>query len=164
MASQPHTVNYLSHLAFAEFIAHAPHFTIIPRDASGKPGRQYPLGDPPHVISGINICRYMLTHPKVREAFETVALRFSNARPNSWYLQGPSPMTIEQVTNIFLRKIFATFPVVFVDYGLQNPDQKGFHTRRPWDGEFEPSHQAISINGQVSGTLVGFHEIGPRAS
>ncbi|KAF6235157.1 hypothetical protein HO173_006786 [Letharia columbiana] len=90
----------------------------------------------------------MLTHRPVWKAFETLAVRYSQVRTHSWPKQGPSPLTVDQVTYIFLAKILTTFPIVFVDYGLENPDAKGFHTRRPWDGNFEPGHQQISINGK----------------
>lgn len=164
MASNKLVVDYFSHLASQEFWKHAPVHTILPRDASGKPGSPYPAGQVPHVVSAINICRAMLTHRPVWKAFETLAVRYSQVRTHSWPKQGPSPLTVDQVTYIFLAKILTTFPIVFVDYGLENPDAKGFHTRRPWDGNFEPGHQQISINGKVSETFVGCHYIGPRAS
>ena len=101
---------------------------------------------------------------KVRDAFETIAVKYRIRRPNSWFLQGPSPMSMGQVTDTFIRKILASFPIVFVDYTLKNPDSKGFHTRRAWDEDFEPGKLAISINGKVSGIFAEFDDIGLRAS
>ncbi len=95
----------------------APPFKIFPRDAEGKPGPQYRGGYPLlHVISAINICRAMLQEPTVRNAFKTLAVRYSIGRPNVWYRQPPNPIDIESLANGFIDMVYARFPIVFVDY------------------------------------------------
>lgn len=164
MEQHVYAVDTKSHKAILDFVSCAPAFTVFPRDASGQVSSQYPPGDPPHVISAINTCRKMLEQERVRDAFKAIAGWYSKRRPNSWYLQGSSPMNMNQVAYTFIQKILATFPQVFVDYNLKNPDNRGFHIRRPWDGNCDPGRQAISISGRVSGTSVGCYDIRPRAS
>lgn len=129
--------------------------TVFPRDARGKPGPQYKIEDCLHIVSAINTCRGMLDHAKVRDALDKIAVRYKAARPNSWWLQGSGRMNPTQVANTFVGKVIVTFPRVFVDYSLEYPNHRGYHTRRAWDGDFKPEHQAICINGKVSGTCLG---------
>lgn len=145
----------------SDYQVHAGSFTIFPRDASGKPGLQYPWNSPHYAgVSGaINQCRYMLRKTDVRNAFETLAMKhgaapagYSGGRP-PWYLQAPNALSAESIANDFIGKVYDTFPNVFVDSALKNPDNRGFHSRREWDGKFEPGHQSISIHGMVSGTF-----------
>lgn len=152
MASNAYSVPVNSHLASTTWILTAPPHIILPRDASGKPGPQYAPKQPPHLDYAINICRGAMDHPKVREVYERFATKFSIGRPNSWYLQGSKPMTMNQVSKTFIEANLLKFPVVVKDYALKNPDYKAFHTRRPHDGDFEPTHQAISVNAHVSST------------
>ena len=115
----------------------------------------YLPGETMHLRYAINVCRQFMDLPKGRESFKKLAVRFSLGRLNSWYLQGSSRMTMDEVSNFFIETILVNFPVTFVDYGMKPPDNKAFHTRRPVEGDFEPGHQAISINGNVSGTFMG---------
>ena len=136
-----------------EWVKRLPALTLLCRDASGRPVSSNLESD--HLISGINITRVALTKEPVRAALEKIALRISTQFPP------PNNMTYQQVTHSFIEKILAEFPLVFVDYSLQNPDSKGFHSRRKWVGQFIPRHQAISINGKVNGTFVILEEHGP---
>ena len=45
--------------------------------------------------------------------------------------------------------ILTEFSTEFMDYALQNPDNKGFHSRRHWDKVFKPALQPISLNAKV---------------
>ena len=163
MASEVYSVSLLWHLAILEFVETARPFVIIPQDASGEPGPQYPSGHPPHVISAIHLCRAKMNIPKGRESFKVIAMRYGVVHPNSWFLQDSSPMTMDQVTNGFIAMILDEFPIVSVDYALKTPDSRGFHTRRPWDGTFKPAHQAISISGLVGGPFIESEDKGYRA-
>ena len=64
-------------------------------------------------------------------------------------------MTMDEVAHGFVDLILIVFPRVFIDYGLTNLDDKGEHIRREWHGSFNPAHQAILLNGEVSGSLFG---------
>ena len=165
MAAPPYEMNIGAHLASYDVLLYPPFPIVFPRDASGKPGSQYSPLEPVamHVVMAVSLCQDMLAQQKVRDHFETVAIKYSSGRPNSWYSQGSNAMTTKQVTDTFIGKIRNRFPLVFVDYALKNPDTRGFHTRRPWNGDFEPRHQAISINGKVSETLVRFMTQVPEA-
>ena len=55
-----------------------------------------------------------------------------------------------------LRKIFTRFPTVFVDYTVQQPDNRAITPRYPWIGSdlsFEPGRLCIMLNGHVSSIL-----------
>ena len=146
MESQAQLLEYI-----VDFVHNPLLFTILPRNASGTPGQPYEASESivAHVTKAIDICRVLLLHPKVLDAFKTIAIRWIYAHKSSWWLGVPNGMNTDKVTYTFVSSIIHTFPLVFVDYTLNNPDSKGFHTRRPWDGDFEPRHQSISINGKV---------------
>lgn len=154
MASNAYSVPVNLHLASTAWLLAAPPHIILPRDASGEPGPQYPPKQPPHLNYAINICRGVMDHSEGRKAYERFATKFSIGRPTSWYLQGSSRMTMNQVSKTFIEVSLVQFPVVVKDYALKNPDYKGFHTRRPYDGDFKPTHQAISVNAYVSSTFM----------
>ncbi len=166
MASKPpHMVSLKKHEFNMRAIRDAPPtYTILSRNASGEPGPEYPAERACHVIAAIHICRSLLGQPRVRDAFKTVAVTFSMSKSNPWYSQLPNAMTMEGVTDFFINSIIATFPKIIVDYTLNNPDSKGFHTRRAWQEPFEPGLHTIAINGKVSGAFVVSYTIGPRAS
>ena len=131
-------------------------YTILPRNASGTPGQPYEASEPivAHVTKAIDICRYMLFEPNVLNAFYEIAWRYLVQTGKCWCFERNATTnwndtTKEEITRNFFSDIILAFPLVFVDYTLNNPDSKGFHTRRPWDGDFEPRHQSISINGKV---------------
>ena len=157
MASEVHSVSFFSHLATLEFVKSARPFIIIPRDASGNPGPQYLPGQPPHVVSAIHICRAMMNTPKGRESFKAIAVRYSVGQAKSWFLQGPSPMTMDQVSNGFVDLIIVEFTMVILDEALESPDSREFHTRRSWDGTFQPAHQTVSISAMVSRLFTKFY-------
>lgn len=133
------------------FVHNPPVVTILPRNASGKPGQPYKASEPivAHVTKAIRICQTMVLHPKVLDAFDLIAFRYSYQNVGIPCNEGPNRKKLDKVTSTFMSCIIRTFPLVFVDYTLNNPDSKGFHIRRPWDGDFEPRHQSISINGKV---------------
>lgn len=139
-------------------------FTIWNRDANGRPNYQYPANPSQNsiinpIVKCINICRGMLTQPKVRQAFMDVAGKYDHQ--GAWYWRNPSPFRdTDQVTDVFIAKIRARFPLVFLDYTLENPDYLGCHHRRIWDGDFNPLNQSIVVNGQVSGKLAQWNGIG----
>ncbi len=117
-------VSYIGYLNEYASLTTSPLPTIIPRDASGKPGEQLSAVDsvPNNVVRAINICRNMMTHPKAREAFVKIAQKYATARQNVWFLHQKPPITTAQVTDIFLVMVKKTFPTVFIDYALKNPD------------------------------------------
>ena len=138
-----------------DFVHSSLLFTILPRKANGTPGRPHEVSGPivKHVTNAINLCRVMLIQPKVLDAFKTIATRYSWAHKDCWYLEALIGKDTDKVTYNFISSIIHTFPLVFVDYTLKNPDSKAFHIGRPWNGDFEPRHQSISIDGKVV-----FHE------
>ena len=140
----------------------SPLHTIIPRDASGRPGPPLTAADPVamNIIRSISTCKNLMMHPTARDAFEKIAQDYAAARPNNWFRVHQPPMTTNEVTNTFLTKVLNTFPTVFIDYSLRNPDYGAYHSRRQWEENFEPKHQAISINGMVIETLDGYHHLG----
>lgn len=144
-----HRVPFLSHLAAMDNIKSDPGLTVIPRDATGKPNAEYPKGQPPHLISANNICRGMLKTDKVRGDLMKLAVRFGSRRPEAWYKQVRPPKTTAEVVDSFIHMILTESPTIFMDYALQNPDNKGFHSRRRWDNIFRPAHQPISLNAKV---------------
>ena len=133
------------------FVHNPPVVTILPRNASGKPGQPYEASEPivAHVTKAIRICQTMVLHPKVLMAFDAIDSMYFHQNGRTPCSEGPNGTKLDKVTSTFMSCIIRTFPLVFVDYTLNNPDSKGFHTRRPWDGDFEPRHQSISINGKV---------------
>ena len=131
-------------------------YTILPRNASGTPGQPYEASEPivAHVAKAMNTCRRLLLEPVVHHAFHEIVWRYFVQTGQCWCFERNASTnwnstSKEQVTYNFISHIELAFPLVFVDYTLNNPDSKGFHTRRPWDGHFEPRHQSISINGKV---------------
>ena len=161
MASDSFNVNLQDCMNSLLFLQRLPALTLLCRDASGRVVSSNFSNE--HLISGINIARVALTTDPVRAALEKVALRICTGGSDFWFSQlpGPDNMTYQQATHSFIEKIRAEFPLVFVDYSLQNPDSKGFHTRRKWLGQFVPRHQAISINGKVNGTFFILEDLGP---
>ena len=141
-----------------------PVYTILPRNASGTPGQPYEASEPivAHVTKAIDMCRSMLFQPDFLYAFREIVWRYVRQNEKCWCFERNDP-TEEEVTRTFILKIVHAFPLVFVDYTLNNPDSKGFHIRRPWDGDFEPRHQSISINGKVDYLNSPFDR-GPSAS
>ena len=137
--------------------ANRPVYSILPRNASGTPGQPYEASEPivAHVTKAIDICRLMLIQPDVLHAFHEIVWRYDVQNEKCWCFER-NATTNEEVTRTFISKIVLAFPLVFVDYTLNNPDSKGFHTRRPWDGDFEPGHQSISINGKVDEAQFAF--------
>ena len=134
-----------------DFVHSSLLFTILPRKANGTPGGPHEVSGPTvkHVTNAINICRVMLIQPKVLVAFDKIADRYFYQNGERRWFGGPHGKTTDKITYTFVSKIIQAFPLVFVDYTLNNPDSKGFHTRRPFGGDFEPRHQSISINGKV---------------
>lgn len=133
-----------------------PVYTILPRNAGGTPGQPYEASEPvvAHVAKAIDICRLMLFQPDVLYAFHEIVWRYLVQTEKCWCFERNAATKSngtrkEKVTNIFISKIVLVFSLVFVDYTLNNPDSQRFHTRRPWNGDFEPSLQSISINGEV---------------
>ena len=153
-----HRVPFLSHLAALKNIQSAPVLTIISRDITGKPEAKYPMGQPPHLISANNLCRGMLKEDKVREGLIIFATRFGSSRPKAWYKRVRPPKTTAEVVDSFIDMILTENPTVFMDYALQNPDNKGFHNRRLWDKVFKPALQPISLNAKVCETYRVNHD------
>ncbi len=151
-------VSYEGYLNEYASLMTSPLPTIIPRDASGKPGSELSAVDAvaKNIVRAINICRNMMNHPIAREAFVKIAQKYAAARPNVWFRYQEPPITTAQVADIFLVMVKKTFLTVFIDYALKNPDYGAYHSRRPWIKEFEPKHQAISINGMVRKHQMGF--------
>lgn len=156
MAFNQYPIDYSSYQNVRCIASDCPPLTIVPRDLNGVPGPQYQNGDAEHINTAIDIFRTKLKDQKVRDSFKTVAYQYRSRVPNGWFTQDSPLPSLEKVTDDFINQICSvSFPIVFVDYAWENPDYQGFHTRRPWDGKFEPGHQAISINGKVSGTFFG---------
>ena len=145
----PTTTPFLSPLASPKEVPIAPVLTIISRDATGKPETKYPIGQPSHLILANNLCRAMLTEYKVREALITFTVRFGSGRPKAWYKHVGPPKTTAELVDSFIDMILTEPPPEFLDYALKNPDNKGFHSRRPWDKVFKPALQPISLNANV---------------
>ena len=153
----------LDHDLMLDFVHSSLLFTILPRKANGIPGRPHEVSGPTvkHVTNAINICRVMLIQPKVLDAFKTIAIRYSWAHKDCWYLEGSNGKVTDKVTYTFISSIIRTFPLVFIDYTLNNPDSNAYHIGRPWDGLFEPRHQSISMNGKVDSLRVRFLKMDP---
>lgn len=83
MTSHVYAVDLKSHEEILDFVSNASAFIVFNRDANGERGLQYPPENPPHIISTINTCRIMLKQAKVRNAFKTVAEKYSERRLNS---------------------------------------------------------------------------------
>ena len=92
----------------------------------------------------------MLQNPKIRAAFLSFAREFNRTHPGAWY-QDPRHRleTIEDVLSAFLKAILRSFPIVYVDDGINNPGCLGGHPRQEWDGLFQPRDQSILVNGLV---------------
>ena len=134
----------------------ASDFTIYHVDEDGKPSEVY---DPKNgistcVINSINISRQMLKTDTVKTALIQQATEYFKERPDAWFSgQGPaeSEEKMESLTNIFFGKVLARFPSVLVDDSLHKRMVLALHWRYQWAGEFEISHQYISLDGKVSG-------------
>ena len=161
MASQEELSNLKSQFIKNAFTKVAGPVVILLRDESGIIG---PDPNPVHTISCINSCRHYLGTEEGNGGLQTLATRYSSGRKNCWYLQGPTPMSMEQVTHSFVRMVYLRFPIVLKDHTMRNPDNKGCNVRRPWQGEFDPGSQAISLNADASGPFPWFDGIYPRAS
>lgn len=123
-------------------------FIIWHRDSNGRPDETYQptsgLAGP--IVDSINICRWMLAHGKVVEAFNKLGRDYGKGRPNTWYKNK------NQAANIFIKQILETFPLVFVDDTVREPKCGAIHKRRKWDApHFEPLNQSILLNGPASG-------------
>lgn len=136
-------------------------FSIWHRDENGATDIRYAEeGDgkdnmATHVVASINICRGMLRQPRVKEAFVELARQYCQVAHGGWMdSQGSSSTThVQGYANTFIEKILNTFPLVFVEYSLTNPDNMGYQPRRSWRPPFEPRNPSILINGKVSGRL-----------
>ena len=88
----------------------------------------------------------------VKDALKKLAEDFyQNSDPeSSAALDQSSP---ENDVEAFIEKILESFPLIFVDNSITNPNKMGSQHRRPWvddsDGR-DIRSQGIKLNGQVS--------------
>lgn len=101
----------------------------------------YYTNEATYVAVCISICRGLLRHSTVKDAFNKLVEGYDPELPQNAH------------TEKFIDKILERFPIVFVDFSIDNPDLNGFHLRRPWVDEgngFETRKQALVLNGRVS--------------
>lgn len=128
------------------------HYTIAHRRPDGRPDFVYPWDGKlaACVLSSINICRGMLQYPKIRAAFLSFAREFNRTHQGAWYHDPRHKFeTMEGVISAFLKAILKSFPIVYVDDGINNPGCLAAHPRQEWDGIFQPRDQSILVNGSV---------------
>lgn len=115
------------------------------------------------VINTINLCRSMLETQKVRSSLIEIAKEFSATNPIAIFPQEASPENegeFSRITDVFLQKIHADFPLVWVDFTCANPDRMASYVRRPWEGDFKSSNQIIQLNGDVGENRADFRAKG----
>ena len=124
-------------------------FIIVKLDENGEPVEimPYDKNEATYVAVSISICRGMLKKQIVKNCFKSLA---KDLDPTSFLTRADATLSAE----VFIEKILEEFPLVFVDYSRKNPNEAGYHLRRPWgDTEsawFESHDHAIGINGPVS--------------
>ena len=91
----------------------------------------------------------MLEH--VRVAFRDVVREFKDGDPDpeAWYRNEDEML----VANSFIEAILFSFPPVFVDDFLYNPNVFMASQGRPWHESFDTQDQSITINGAVSAKI-----------
>ena len=131
-------------------------FIIFDRDPNGKPTEIFSCDTrvATYVSTSIMICREMLKDSTVRDAFQTLAYEVDPKWTGSWYQN----LTPKDVAELFIKKILDSFPLVFVDQSMTNPNTLAVTWRREWgvDGSsFESRTQGIVLNGSVSQNGIG---------
>ena len=131
-------------------------FIIFHRDENGKPVRIFPCDTnvATYVSTSIMICRGMLKASTVQDAFQILADQLGPKPSGSWYQN----LSEKDIAGLFIEKILDSFPLIFVDYSMKNPDAVGCSYRRGLglDGSnFEGRKMCIVLNGQVSRKRLG---------
>lgn len=104
-----------------------------------------------YVASAINIALSILESPHGRHYLTQLALIIDHEMDENSHFQGNKDIAKHWV-DVFLAKVRAQFPVVIVDFTMNNPNELGCHPRGGWMGhlkDFDPRSHMICINGQV---------------
>ncbi|BAE61358.1 unnamed protein product [Aspergillus oryzae RIB40] len=104
-----------------------------------------------YVASAINIALSILESPHGRHYLTQLALIIDHEMDENSHFQGNKDIAKHWV-DVFLAKVRAQFPVVIVDFTMNNPNELGCHPRGGWMGhlkDFDPRSHMICINGQT---------------
>ncbi|GMG11759.1 unnamed protein product [Aspergillus oryzae] len=100
-----------------------------------------------YVASAINIALSILESPHGRHYLTQLALIIDHEMDENSHFQGNKDIAKHWV-DVFLAKVRAQFPVVIVDFTMNNPNELGCHPRGGWMGhlkDFDPrSHMICS--------------------
>ncbi|RMZ37048.1 hypothetical protein CA14_006292 [Aspergillus flavus] len=109
-----------------------------------------------YVASAINIALSILESPHGRHYLTQLALIIDHEMDENSHFQGNKDIAKHWV-DVFLAKVRAQFPVVIVDFTMNNPNELGCHPRGGWMGhlkDFDPRSHMICINGQRTADMV----------
>lgn len=98
-----------------------------------------------YILAATNICRELLKHDKSQQALTEIAEGFEQENPDCWF----KDWDMKDLVDRFIKLMFESFPWLFCDDGMSNPDIAGCHYRRKYD-RFFTRVQAICLNGSVS--------------